>query len=673
MISRTSWVDRGLMRLNCKRYWFVGAICLLFLLLTLPLQLLMREPIPRDSAQYGNLLLQFDSIYVFCGILPVVAAVCVFRYLQNGRSAVLMHGLPYNRKQLFVSNYLSGFLPYAVPLMVTFGVLLLIKLTPHGVQFTYTDAWMWLGVTLLEATVVYSFSVFVGMFTGSTIAQIAFIVILNFLPYVFLSLGAELLDGWLYGFAAESMRQGLRVAWGVLPVRMPLFLGYFADDLPYVLHAVYVIGFTGLAFVAYRKRQVETSGDVVAFRWVRPVFVYGVALCAVLVGTCYVDGVTGMDPNLLVMLLWATVGFVAAKMLVKKTFRIWGAYKEYLCFAGVIVVLFLAVQFDWLGFSARVPDPADVQGVYVGRSVHADMPFPEESTTDQMVTVLNDRSGGFYVAEPQNVALVTQLHQRVVDEGDRLESDGIYFQYQLKNGRMLVRRLPLDSIDPTAQLEPLYDSAEFKNYRYPILRSQADRILSMTVAYESGKVRRQEPLKSEEELYLLTGAMQQDISEAGYEAYVTGVDSSLFWINISYFYQVRDIEGHWNTETAVVRFAVLPGFTYTAQFLEKAGYYDRLQLRPEEVSEVVMRRLVPSSYPKAHGAYMESNDEVTVTDEAQIASILARQLEMTPYLQADLSWVALDVVLTEDGERYPLGYIDGGKLPADVVALLPPQ
>ena len=53
------------------------------------------------------------------------------------------------------------------------------------------------------------------------------------------------------------------------PVRTPSFC----------FHALVGLVLAGAALAVYRHRSLETAGDVVSVRWVRPVFKYGVAFC----------------------------------------------------------------------------------------------------------------------------------------------------------------------------------------------------------------------------------------------------------------------------------------------------------------------------------------------------------------------------------------------------------
>ena len=107
----------------------------------------------------------------------------------------------------------------------------------------------------------------------------------------------------------------------------------------------------GLALAAYRRRHLESAGDVVSVRWVRPVFKYGVAFCtAVTLSTVFYYVLDPLLPRgpwtlLVLMVVWGAAGCFVAEMLLKKSFRVLRAWK------GCVITV--AVQ-ELLGIPGRV-------------------------------------------------------------------------------------------------------------------------------------------------------------------------------------------------------------------------------------------------------------------------------------------------------------------------------
>jgi len=81
-------------------------------------------------------------------IFAIVSGVAVFSYLYNSRSANMIHALPVRREELFVTNYLSGFLFMVVPQLVSF---LLTVFVWFGNGITHLEYLLqWLGIVTGE-------------------------------------------------------------------------------------------------------------------------------------------------------------------------------------------------------------------------------------------------------------------------------------------------------------------------------------------------------------------------------------------------------------------------------------------------------------------------------------------------------------------------------------------
>ena len=118
----------------------------------------------------------------------------------------------------------------------------------------------------------------------------------------------------------------------------------------------------------YRTRHIESAGDVVAVKVVRPVFRYGFAFCAGLTGGVWSAALLSQNsPAALTfwVVFWGVIGCFAAEMLLKKSFRVLRAWGGSLCMGAVLLALCLSVSMDWYGYESRVPAPAQVTQVQV--------------------------------------------------------------------------------------------------------------------------------------------------------------------------------------------------------------------------------------------------------------------------------------------------------------------
>ena len=133
MRSVTSCFNSTLYRKTMARFWPMWALYSVLWLFICPL-LLLNEYF--DTLRYSTLegaqtaltrmarelpqLLQ-PGVWLSC-LAGVLAAMAVFGYLYNNRSAAMIHGLPMRRDALFFTQYLAGLSFLLLPLASGVGV-----------------------------------------------------------------------------------------------------------------------------------------------------------------------------------------------------------------------------------------------------------------------------------------------------------------------------------------------------------------------------------------------------------------------------------------------------------------------------------------------------------------------------------------------------------------------
>jgi len=458
MRSGTSFFNSTLYRKNMTRFWPIWAVYGVIWAFAMPLQLITILGQYASNAEFlfSHLARQaqepvymLESGVVISAVFGLAAAMAVFSYLFFGRSAYMMHSLPLDRNTLFVTNYLSGLsflvLPnLAIALMTAAVEAVLGCLNLHAL-FT------WLIVQSATALFFYSFAVFCAMFTGHLLALPAFYAILNFLVYVILSLLGAVLTVLLYGF--DGFRGGIETIaeWLTPFTKLVAACSYayvMSDNGDWVrtaqlrdpgvvaVYAVVAVVLTLAALWVYHKRHVESAGDVVAIPLVRPVFKYGVALCAGLCFGVFTSAILSLESELFLSVfsvIWAIIGYFVAEMLLRKSFRVFKAWKGAVVLAALLSLVFASAALDWFGYEDRVPDPADVTQVHLHST---SMGVPYDSAHYGNALILTD---------PDQIRLVTDLHRGFVTEKDRHDHPGeeyisAYLEYTLADGSTLVRR-----------------------------------------------------------------------------------------------------------------------------------------------------------------------------------------------------------------------------------------
>ena len=467
MRSKRSSFNKTLYAKNLTRFWPIWLIYTAILVVSIPLNFFLNYV---EGLRHGTVNLDYltrfadryllshsvESVVILALLFGGMAAMAVFSYLYNARSAGLMHTLPMKRSGLFLTSYLSGLSFLFFPVLLT-AVLTALAEAVAGVLNVGILA-RWLVMALGCNFFFFSFAVFCAMFTGHVLALPAFYGILNFLCYGMAALVDALMDLFLFGYETNYFNS-LFVQW-TTPVYMlcdrlrfrsvvengvelELFTG-----LQYVMAYVFVGAvLTACAVVLYEVRHVETAGDVIAVPWMKPIFKFGFALCCALCGGIFlyyafqsvVD--TVLLPLAVFSVLSGAVGCFVAEMLLQKSFKVFRrGWKECGLFSLAVVALLVGMHSDPLRLETLVPDAKDVETV-VFRPGHDFPPYDSGSWHSLSVSAAEN---------PEMVEQILALHHTVVDHRDVLagshhssspNTEYFYLRldYELKNGTSLRR------------------------------------------------------------------------------------------------------------------------------------------------------------------------------------------------------------------------------------------
>ena len=134
MKSKTSCFNRTIFKKNFTHFWPLWLLYQIYLLVVIPVWVWQKAASPYYYYGTGNedttyRMYQLVELAVHRMIPPlpvfffaVAAALAVFSYLYSAKSANMMHALPVNRLELYVTNYLSGLIFLIVPEIITFFI-----------------------------------------------------------------------------------------------------------------------------------------------------------------------------------------------------------------------------------------------------------------------------------------------------------------------------------------------------------------------------------------------------------------------------------------------------------------------------------------------------------------------------------------------------------------------
>lgn len=499
MRSRTSFFNSTVFWNDLKRTWPLTAGYALLWLVLLPLTSLTEYAYDVHVSHWNMLhsTLNITTVggYWSAFFTSVLFAMAAFAYLTNPRATNGLHALPARRETLFVSHYLAGLCAQLAAQCLAV-LLAALVLASHGAVDPRVTGLMLLTLAL-PTLFFYSFGVFCMMFTGQMLAAPVFYGVLNVLV-----VGVELLvktfaGNFLYGWAEPQSAtlmplspivqlieadvravgtaneyydtgtvSGVRMT-GQLVVRGMGWLW---------LYAAVGVALAALALAVYRRRHSEATGNTVAIGWARPIFQYGLASCAALAlgqllyylffGQYRSSGDYSLVGSLVCMGFAGLIGFFAAEMLLKKSFRVWKSGRRgALAVTAALVALGVILSLDLTGYEGRVPDVADVESVSVELNVFGSGSVCYFTTTDESSIRL--------AMEAHRAVIADKRFQQSPSSDRTVEGDGTvsvsgYFSvaYQLKSGALVRRRYsPLvlnsgdlrDPASPAATLTALYN------------------------------------------------------------------------------------------------------------------------------------------------------------------------------------------------------------------------
>ena len=385
--------------------------------------------IVRSVGGYGGVVTSF--------FFSIVAAMTVFGWMYNPKSAGFTGSLPIRREGLFLSCAGAGFTMLACPAVVTALLILVGGAGSCGFAAAAALALEWLGKFLLLCLCFFGFSCLCAFLTGTMWVLPVVYGLLNVAVAGFWALIASVLRLLLPGFGG-----GLPMLAADLSPVVRAFLfdwgeTYFPDWLGLVLYAIFGLVCAFLGLVLMKKRRMETATDTVALDWLKPVFRWifaaGFALCfanliylILMSEERYHYAVMGV-----LLVLGGFLGWFIAEMLVRKSYKVGSCFKTYPILAVLLVVLVLFCAAGGLGYSAYCPDAARVES--------ATLTVPGYSCTTD---------------DPAEIEVIRSIHREMAEERvPGSDYDSIQVVYRLQDGKNVSRSFPREALSAEGKEE----------------------------------------------------------------------------------------------------------------------------------------------------------------------------------------------------------------------------
>jgi ABC-2 type transport system permease protein len=427
-----------------------------------------------------SLLDSAGGVIFFAAVGGALLAMAMLSYLYDARTCGLFASLPLRRETAYRSAVLTGL----APLLVCDGLVslvLLLMFRGRGLEARYVLEW--LGAAVFSNIGFYGFACFCGTLTGSVFILPAVYGVLLFAVPLAEAAVRALFRALLYGYSFTDPRS----EWLSPPVWLVNHMEVKTlADLDAETGKIGAYTLTGLGYLAafaaaglllallgtliLKRRHMEAAGEVVAVPVLRPIFRVCMALGFGLVGAVTFLEIFGYNLHgaaklvllLILLCVFAALGFFVAEMLIKKTLRVFDhGWKQLGVLCALLVAFAVLTELDVTGYETRVPDASEIESVDVFNR------FPGDGAR-----------------EPETIAAFLDFHRGVIAHKAENEASVVPYResfalrYQLKNGKTFTRvyQIPNDAAhrnDPGSDISAWQRLMNLHEIR--MMRVQADR------------------------------------------------------------------------------------------------------------------------------------------------------------------------------------------------------
>ncbi|HAN10269.1 MAG TPA: hypothetical protein DCP90_06630 [Clostridiales bacterium] len=400
-------------------------------------------------------------------IIPVILGAVVTRFMQNKLQNIHIHSMPIEKKQIYTTNVIAGFILLIIPIIINiFGMLLILGPSVFSQCGNEIVSWTYIAFSL--EFLIFALTIMVGTLIGSSLMQTIFTYILLVFPVGIYMLIQSTLKIFIIGYAFKEsiVESSLAMKLSILPQTFMVESSYLREknmtENLYLIYILVAIVITIISYFIYKARKVEKTGDIVVFRKLNPILKYGITFCfmiaiGMIVYAIFNESMTHM------IVAYAVTSFVAyflAEMLIRKSVRVLDSYKGYLVYVIVMLIIFAGIKMDITGFENRVPNIGDISKV--------------------SYTLISDYSNNVELTTQENKEAVLEIHNIILSEKahSKMYSRGgskNYFdiEYVLKNGRKMSRQYTLEySSETQKEIETIekviFASEEYKKQAYEV-------------------------------------------------------------------------------------------------------------------------------------------------------------------------------------------------------------
>lgn len=611
-MNSKSLVNGSIIKSDLRRYWYMGALFAVMLLLVTAL------PIHNyySTGVSGVTTLPFKDCFFLerasAALFPIIIfsvtiPALIFSYLHHRSAVNAMHCLPLSRGTLYISHLISA----AALIVAAIAVNAIIMISALHAWVPASYILKWAALSLIYCFVLMSFSAMASMLVGNTAAAIILPYIVLALPLFVSAIASFLCEIYLYGFTHMNDWFGID----------RLYLSYSQLMSGWVLLYIGLgILFLALGLLAYKKRALENNSRILAFDFINPIFMYSFALCLGFCGCVYLlDFISIETRSMWLALPFGIAGVIIAKMIINKSFKPKGFVLPAIIYCLMMCIIYLLVAMDITGYEKRVPDASEVASINV-IGFRYDNNLQNYDNNGQMMYLSENAKSDLNIYDKADIEKVIALHNAITvsGESDTRNQKYIPIEYTLTNGKKMYREYNFDTGNGLLELYgKVCDIRPVKVNQFPIISDAEPEYMSGsvdTMGYHND-------VFDGEQLKAITEALRKDVEASKYDDYARG--EALTRVVLSYrlpsVYEDGTVvpdKNMWIQNS--VQYNIYPSYTNTIALLTSWGRYHKMP-SVADIKTIRMYNLHDEDAEKEkvvqYGYNMEGAENVT--DKAQ--------------------------------------------------------
>ena len=191
------------------------------------------------------------------------------------------------------------------------------------------------------------------------------------------------------------------------------------------------------------------------------------------------------------MPVFCLVGVMIAHLIAHKNFKIVPILKAFAITLVMVAALYLVFFSDVFGFENRVPDISKIESVTDERLDNGGRYYYSDKLEAEYA--IRESSGSPVFTSEEHIKMFVELHKAKLKNRTNFRrnspniDNGVTISYKLKNGTTLKRTYYLTDEEMVRYLKPIYETKEYREYKYPVLGDEITNYSLVAISDERNK------------------------------------------------------------------------------------------------------------------------------------------------------------------------------------------